>query len=61
VLAQSIKQPPTNHNPGTYNPNLDVITGDVKAQAVVERYEPTPGVAGTKPEFRLRYLRYLYN
>ncbi|MGD1020538.1 MAG: hypothetical protein ABSA12_14590 [Verrucomicrobiia bacterium] len=60
VLAQSIKQPPGS-TIGTYNPNLDVITGDVKAQAVVERYEKTPGVAGATPSFRLRYLRYLYN
>ncbi len=61
ALAQSIKQPPSNPNPGTFNPLYDVITGDVKAQAVVERYEKPPGVVGTTPEFRTRYFRYLYN
>jgi hypothetical protein len=58
VMAQSIKQPPTNLTPGTYNPAFDLITGEVKAQAVVERYENPPG---SKPEFRTRYFRYLYN
>jgi hypothetical protein len=60
ALAQSIKQPPTTPSPGTFNANYDVITGEAKAQAVVERYENPPG-AGTTPEFRLRYFRYLYN
>jgi hypothetical protein len=58
VWAQSIKQPAINPNPGTFNPNTDVITGDVKAQAVVERYENPPGSA---PKYRTRYFRYLYN
>jgi len=35
-----------------------VITGDVKAQAVVERYE---NPVGTGPQMRTRYFRYLYN
>jgi hypothetical protein len=61
ALAQSIKQPPTNPNPGTYNPTYDVITGDVKAQAVVERYESTPGTPGGAVKYRMRYFRYLYN
>ena len=58
VLAQSIKQPPTTPIIGQYNPNFDIITGEVKAQAVVERYENPPGSA---PKFRVRYFRYLYN
>lgn len=60
VLAQSIKQPPGS-TIGTFNPNppnMDLITGDVRAQAVVERYEKPPG---SKPEYRMRYLRYLSN
>jgi hypothetical protein len=57
VLAQSIKQPPGS-TPGTFTPGTDLITGEVKAQAVVERYESTPGSA---PKYRLRYLRYLNN
>jgi hypothetical protein len=56
VLTQSIKQPPNTPSPGTYNPTYDVITGEVRAQAVVERYENPPGSA---PKYRLRYLRYL--
>jgi hypothetical protein len=57
VMAQSIKQPPTS-TIGTYNPTFDLITGEVRAQAVVERYENPPGSA---PKFRTRYFRYLYN
>jgi hypothetical protein len=60
VMAQSIKQPPGS-TLGTFNAALDQITGEVKAQAVVERYESTPGVAGSVPKFRTRYFRYLYN
>ncbi|MGA2605633.1 MAG: hypothetical protein ABSG14_15550 [Verrucomicrobiia bacterium] len=59
ALAQSIRQP-LGSTFGTFNPppaGQDVITGEVKAQAVVERYENPPGSA---PEYRLRYLRYLY-
>jgi hypothetical protein len=58
VLAQSIKQPPGSAL-GTFNPpptGLDQITGEVRAQAVVERYENPPGSA---PKYRLRYFRYL--
>jgi hypothetical protein len=61
VLAQSIKQPPSNPTPGTYNPTFDIITGEVKAQAVVERYETLPVTAGNTPKYRTRYFRYLYN
>jgi len=56
VMAQTIKQPPINSTPGTYNPAFDTITGEVRVQAVVERYENPPGSA---PKFRIRYLRYL--
>jgi hypothetical protein len=60
VLAQSIKQPGARLSIplGQFDPKLDVITGDVKAEAVVERYENPPG---TTPKYRLRYFRYLYN
>lgn len=60
VLAQSIKQPniATRLQPiGTFDPTVDLITGDVRAQAVVERYENPPG---SSPKFRTRYFRYLY-
>jgi len=39
VLAQSIKQPPTTPTFGTFTLGTDLITSDVRAQAVVERYE----------------------
>jgi hypothetical protein len=60
VMAQSIKDVDKN---GRYNPppglnNSDFITGEVRAQAVVERYEDPLGSA---PKFRVRYFRYLYN
>ena len=61
VLAQSIKQPnvPTRIQPiGTFDSTVDLITGDVRAQSVVERYENPPG---STPHFRTRYFRYLYN
>ncbi len=58
VTAQSIKQPSTS-TIGRYNPALDAITGEVRMQVVVERYESTPGVIGSVPRFRVRYLRYL--
>jgi len=62
VLAQSIKQPntPARLQPiGTLDPTVDLPpTGEVKAQAVVERYENPPG---SVPKFRTRYFRYLYN
>lgn len=58
VMAQSIKQPPTTPTIGLFTPGVDLITGEVRAQAVVERYEDPPGSA---PKFRVRYFRYLYN
>jgi hypothetical protein len=60
VLAQSIKQPPGSTF-GTFKPGTDIITGEVKAQAVVERYETLPVTAGNTPKYRTRYFRYLYN
>ncbi len=58
VMAQSIKEPNIiGQNFGKFEAN-DLITGEVKAQAVVERYENPPGSA---PKFRTRYFRYLYN
>jgi hypothetical protein len=57
VLAQSIKQPPGSTF-GTFTPGKDIITGEVKAQAVVERYE---NPVGNPPQYRTRYFRYLYN
>jgi hypothetical protein len=54
VMAQSIKQPP-NATIGTFTPGTDLITGEVRAQAVVERYENPPGTV----KFRTRYFRYL--
>jgi hypothetical protein len=57
VLAQSIKDVDKN---GQYNPppaNQDFVAGEVKAQAVVERYENPIGTV----KFRTRYFRYLYN
>ncbi|HXI83512.1 MAG TPA: hypothetical protein VNL17_05410 [Verrucomicrobiae bacterium] len=62
VWAQSIKDvdgngqynPPANPPPGMATGN-DFITGEVKAQAVVERYENPPG---SGPRYRIRYLRY---
>jgi len=58
VIAQSIKQPPPIPVPRVFTPGVDQITGEVRAQAVVERYESPPGSA---PQFRVRYFRYLYN
>jgi hypothetical protein len=57
VMAQSIKQPSTS-TIGRFNPTVDIITGEVRAQAVVERYE---NPVGTAPKIRVRYFRYLYN
>ncbi|HTS19672.1 MAG TPA: hypothetical protein VMP11_19005 [Verrucomicrobiae bacterium] len=58
AVAQSIKQPP-GATLGTFTTGLDQITGEVRAQAVLERYESNPGVTGSVPKYRLRYFRYL--
>ncbi len=53
VIAQSIKDVDKN---GVYTAGTDLITGEVRAQAVVERYEE----AGTV-KFRTKYFRYVYD
>lgn len=61
VVAQSIKEPPNIPGQviGLYQPNLpDLITGEVRAQVVVERYVDTSTTPG-KVKFRTRYFRYL--
>jgi hypothetical protein len=55
VIAQGIKQPP-GAAIGTFIPGTDLITGEVRAQAVVERYEQAGQV-----KFRTKYFRYLYD
>ena len=59
AIAQSIKEPPnaTGQTIGTFQNGIDIITGEVKVQAIVERYED----ASTSPptvRFRTRYFRY---
>jgi hypothetical protein len=59
-MAQSIKD--VNKN-GTFDNGTDIITGEVKVQAIVERYED-PTVPVTDPsrvKFRTLYFRYLYD
>jgi hypothetical protein len=61
VIAQSIKQPTTSPTIGTFTPGVDQITGEVRAQAVVERYEfPATPAPPTAVNFRTRYFRYIY-
>jgi hypothetical protein len=59
VIAQSIKEPNVGalQTFGTFQPTVDLITGEVRAQAVVERYE---NPIGTGPFFRTKYFRYIY-
>jgi hypothetical protein len=56
VIAQSIKEPTglAGQSIGMFQPGTDLITGEVRAKAVVERYEQA-GVV----KFRVRYFRYL--
>ena len=57
VIAQSIKDVDKN---GQFNPppaGNDFITGEVKVEAIVQRYENPPGAV----KFRTLYYRYLYN
>ncbi len=64
VVAQSIKQvngPARTQPIGTFDSTMDVITSEVRARAVVERYETSPGNAGNQVKYRTRYFRYLYN
>ncbi|MGD0651556.1 MAG: hypothetical protein ABSA97_10530, partial [Verrucomicrobiia bacterium] len=58
AIAQSIKEPnlQTGQMFGTFQPAVDLITGEVKLQAIVERYENPPGTV----RFRTKYYRYWY-
>jgi hypothetical protein len=58
AVAQSIKQP-TGSTFGTFTPSKDLITGEVKVQAIVERYEDNSTFPATV-KFRTKYLRYFY-
>ena len=63
AVAQSIKK--VNPNPataGVFIPGTDIITGEVKVQAIVERYEdPTVSVGlPARVKFRTLYYRYYY-
>jgi Tfp pilus assembly protein PilX len=56
VMAQSIKKVDTT-DPAAYRPDLgDFVAGEVKVQAIVERYEEDSAV-----KFRTRYYRFLYD
>lgn len=55
VIAQSIKEPTGVGTVGMFDTTSDLITGEVRMQAVVERYENPPGT----PNFRVKYFRYL--
>ncbi|MGD0650812.1 MAG: hypothetical protein ABSA97_06695 [Verrucomicrobiia bacterium] len=63
AVAQSIKK--VNTNPataGVFVPGTDLITGEVRVQAIVERYED-PNFLPTDPhrvKFRTLYYRYYY-
>ena len=65
VLGQSIKQQPAGLGIrltpiGQFDQRVDTITGEVKAKAIVQRYEDT---TTTPPSirFRTKYFRYLYD
>jgi hypothetical protein len=62
ALAQTIKEVGTPD--GIFN-GQDFVTGEVKVQAIVERYEDPPGLDGIlgntdDVKFRTKYLRYVY-
>jgi hypothetical protein len=61
IIAQSVKEPTgaAGQVVGTFQAGTDLITGEVRAQVVVERYETAPGAAGNTVKFRVRYFRYL--
>ena len=63
AIAQSIKKVDKTQ-PGVFVPGTDIITGEVKVQAIVERYEdPNPIYLPTDPrrvKFRVKYFRYYY-
>ncbi|NQU09782.1 hypothetical protein HQ590_03255 [bacterium] len=58
ALAQAINDV---DGDGTYNPTIDSIGGEAKAQAVVERYDDADGQFGVgtdTPAYRIVYFRY---
>jgi hypothetical protein len=56
AIAQAIKEPNiTGQTLGTFQPGIDLITGEVKVQAIIERYEEAGQV-----KFRTRYYRFIY-
>jgi Tfp pilus assembly protein PilX len=55
AIAQSIKKVDTT-NPSAFVDGTDLVTGEVKVQAIVERYEDPPGTV----KFRTKYYRYIY-
>ena len=61
TMAQAIFEPPAAAGQviGTYQPGIDLVTGEVKVQAVVERYVDTSG-ATPAVKFRTLYYRYIY-
>lgn len=60
AIAQTIKEPPIGYQTnGVFQPNMDIITGEAKVQAIVERYEDTSTSPATV-KFRTKYFRYLY-
>jgi hypothetical protein len=61
AVGQSIKKVDKTQ-PGVFIPGTDIITGEVKVQAIVERYED-PTIPVTDPahvKFRTKYFRYYY-
>jgi len=67
AVAQGIKKVPLPGmtvitQPQTFVPGVDLITGEVKIQAVVQRYEVPSTIPGTPATVRFRtlYYRYIY-
>jgi hypothetical protein len=58
AIAQSIKKVDKNQ-PGIFIPGTDIITGEVKVQAIVERYQD-PSTTPPTVRFRTKYFRYYY-
>jgi hypothetical protein len=59
-LAQSIKKL-DKANPATFVNGTDVVTGEAKVQAIVERTVDTSAGLPGQVKFRTLYFRYLYN
>jgi hypothetical protein len=62
AVAQGIKKVDPSSTPGIFLGGKDLITGEVKVQAVVERYEDTnlPVNDPNRVKFRTKYFRYIY-